>query len=67
MLCRSLAARKEEFEEGVEQAASCGSALRFSLGRGDSDRRTEPGLEVGSLGGSGGGCSAIFIKISSLH
>ena len=30
-------------------------------------RRTEPGLEVGSLGGSGGGCSAIFIKISSLH
>ena len=56
---------------------SCGSVLRFSLGRGDSDReellmsdrRTDPGLEVGSLGGSGGGWwwSAIFIKISSLH
>lgn len=70
------AARKEdEGPPGVE--VSCGSVLRFSLGRGDSvreellmsARRTEPGLEAGSLGGSGGGwCwSAIFIKISSLH
>ena len=54
---------------------SCGSVLRFSLGRGDSVREelwmsarsTEPGLEAGNRGGSGGGWSAIFIKISSLH
>ena len=60
------AARKELEELGVEQV-TCGSVLRFSLGRGDSARRTEPGLEAGSLGGSGGGCSAIFIKVSSLE
>ena len=56
---------------------SCGSVLRFSLGRGDSARdelwksvrRTEPGLETGNRGGSGGGLcwSAIVIKISSLQ
>ena len=58
---RTWAARKEE--EGVERR---GSVLRLSLGLGDSVRRTEPGLEVGSLGGSGGGCSAIFMRSLSL-
>ena len=69
-----MAARKEdETPPGVD--VSCCSVLRFSLGRGDSVReewlrsvrRTEPGLEAGNRGGSGGGWSAIFIKISSLH
>ena len=59
----------------MEVSWSWGSVLRFSLGRGDSSReeeearsasRTEPGLEVGSLGGSGGGWSTTDIKLS-LH